>query len=506
MSKNSEYLRKITTAHTCNIANVAYENCKILNQFGCQIELYCHDITHIMSQPEWDDLDLNSEDFPDENNFYSNSANLKDYKRPKWYHSGSLFNLLLNKENEIEQKLVNSKKEVTHKDSIKKSFFHHIAEKFIFKAIPYSRKLPTFMVRFLKHFYFNGFIFFSRQKIKTNTGFDYAIEVSKLYGKKWEIEKEDCKTYEFHVRWMKIATANADIVFAYVLSPIYMLLNHNKPYVAIEIGTMRDIPFEGSSRGKLLAQSYREADFVLITNPDVRSKALELGLKRYDFCPHPIDEDRYKPLTGQARDLAREKLFEVSGNTLVLFAPARQNWAVKGNDKYFRAIQKCKNNGMDVKLVIPGWGQEVKESKSYCKKLGIEDVVKWIKPVSEGGLIKYFSSTDIVLDQYELGVFGLITPKALSCGAVVVTSYDKSVNSWCFKDHPPILAASEDNDIFEHISSLYYDRQQLRELSRLSREWVKKEHSKERVKNTMARAAKQAEKNFKKRRILYETP
>ena len=64
----------IKTVHTSNIANVAYENCKILEQFGFPVELYCHDMTHIMSQPEWDDLDLDSKDFPDENNFYSHKA------------------------------------------------------------------------------------------------------------------------------------------------------------------------------------------------------------------------------------------------------------------------------------------------------------------------------------------------------------------------------------------------------------------------------------------------
>ena len=50
------------TIHCCNIANVAYGYCKILEHFGQDVRLCCHDMTHLMSQPEWDDLELDPED------------------------------------------------------------------------------------------------------------------------------------------------------------------------------------------------------------------------------------------------------------------------------------------------------------------------------------------------------------------------------------------------------------------------------------------------------------
>ena len=263
-------------------------------------------------------------------------------------------------------------------------------------------------------------------------------------------------------RWARVATEHADVVYAYALSPIYMMLHHAKPTVAIELGTMREIPFEDTERGRLLAQSYREADYVLITNPDVRSRADELDLTDYAFCPHPVDENRYRPLTGGAGARCASGFSMKQSDAVVLFAPARQNWAMKGNDKYFRALADCLRKGMNVRLVVSGWGQEVERSKAYCKELGIDHAVQWIRPVSEGALIEYFGASDVVVDQFEYGVFGLITPKALSCGAAVITSYDPELNAWCFETPPPLLAASTSEDIAGHIEHLCNEPARLR--------------------------------------------
>src|SRR3974390_43610 len=77
--------------HVCNVANIAYGYSKLLIKAGSTAEVHCNNITHIMSQPEWDDLDLDPEVFADENNFYHNTLDLKHYKRPPWFHSDRLW-------------------------------------------------------------------------------------------------------------------------------------------------------------------------------------------------------------------------------------------------------------------------------------------------------------------------------------------------------------------------------------------------------------------------------
>ena len=52
--------------------------------------MICHDVTHLMSQPEWDDLALDPEDFPDEADFNVNTADLGEYRRPPWFVSDTI--------------------------------------------------------------------------------------------------------------------------------------------------------------------------------------------------------------------------------------------------------------------------------------------------------------------------------------------------------------------------------------------------------------------------------
>ena len=486
----------IKSVHTSNIANVAYGNCKILKQFAHDVKLYCHDMTHVMSQPEWDDLDLETTDFPDEDNFYSHTADLGDYRRPEWFFSGSIYSFLVpsTDQTQIEEK---------------PSFIFRVRcwairlfDSVLLKILPRLRKLPPVAKSALKGRYYKIFNVFSHQFTDHQ---DNIIEYSNIYGDGWKLEKSDCTDYQACVQWIEKASCGSDVIYAYVLSPIYAMLYGKKPYIAIEIGTMRDIPFEGTSRGRLLAMAYRMADFVLITNPDVKKQAEQLGIKKYAFCPHPVDEEIYAPVEGHERAALRKKLFDIDGTTLVMFAPARQNWEVKGNNKYFEAFSQCIKKGMDVKLVIAGWGQEIGRSKQYCNDLGIEKHVQWVKPVTERGLVKFFSAADIVLDQYELGVFGLITPKAMSCGAVVITSYDPEINQWCFTEHPPLLCAKTATEIFSHIQQCYNDRVLLHKYSAKSRAWVLKEHSKARVEEILSFAAKEAvspqKKLFRKKKL-----
>lgn len=490
---NSSFFR---ASHLSNIANVAYENCKLLVQYEIPVALHCHDMNHLMSQPEWDDLDLDSRDFPDENNFFDNNATLGDYQRPDWFHSGALFSqiILMEREDYLEA----ASRRATDFDS------------FLFSTLlPQLRSLPEPVFRLVKSlsYQFGPALIrvwgrlTNKRRISGAAELPRSAEVieeqSSKYGDNWTIRKSDMAAYGFHSRWAQLATENSDVVYAYALSPIYMMLNRNKPYVAVEIGTMRDIPFEGSARGRLLAHAYRESDYVLITNPDVRARAIELGLERYSFCPHPIDEDRYKPADEDEREDFRKSLFGVSDNeTMVVFAPARQNWAIKGNDKYLRAVSRCLKEGMKLKLVITGWGQEVERSKALCAELGIEKSVMWVRPVSEGGLIKYFSSADCVIDQFELGVFGLITPKAMSCGAPVITSYDESLNEWCFDQPPPVLASTTCDDIATHLGRLYRHPEVRLSVARASRQWVLDHHSKARVVQTLLNAGELAKTHF----------
>ena len=90
--------------------------------------------------------------------------------------------------------------------------------------------------------------------------------------------------------------ADFDLVQLYGLEAVKRaFLPPEKPFVAFEHSTMRTLPFENTVQGRLLNLAYRTADDCVITNPDVVGSARRLGLQRYRFIPHPLDETKYTP-------------------------------------------------------------------------------------------------------------------------------------------------------------------------------------------------------------------
>ena len=192
----------------------------------------------------------------------------------------------------------------------------------------------------------------------------------------------------------------------------------------------------------------------------------------------------------------RKQLTEKYQSDIIMFAPARQNWQIKRNDRYLRAFAELVKAGVKAVLLIPGWGQEIERSKNLCSNLGIQDSVIWLAPVSEKLLIKYYQASDMILDQFELGVFGLITPKAMACGKPVLTSYDKALNEWCFKAHPPVVACKTEDEIYKAMHALSTSPSKRREIGKQSRDWVLKHHSKKAIRDILLNSMSLAKENF----------
>jgi len=493
--------------HLCNVANVAYGNCKILNQTDHRAELRCHDLLHLMSQPEWDDLELNSEDFPNENDFTVNSADFGSYQRPSWFLNSPVCPKAVTLPEIADRLLPNalnnkSKLAIRRAESLKRRFIHSVktAVPSGFKELlrpSYHRAMSLTRRVLMKKPIQPVFESPHLSTVVLKTRIQQLIEISRRYGPEWHLTKEMLSLYRAHAHWLDRHLTDHEVTMAYVYTPIYAMIQGLTPYVSIEIGTMRDLPFDGTAMGKMLALAYRLSDQVLITNPDVITQAKRLGLERIQFCPHPVDEAIFRP--SDTDSTLRKELQAKYDADYVLLAAARQNWAVKGNDRLFRAFAELISRGIKAVLVIPGWGQEVAQSKVLCRNLNIAKRVAWIAPVSEPVLLKYYQASDLILDQFVLGVFGLITCKALSCGKAVLTSYDKPTHAWCFAEHPPVVHCSSEKEIFDAMFSLLRSPGRIAEIGRAARRWVEKHHSKKVVQgiliDVMKRAVEQAGRN-----------
>ncbi|MBI4754382.1 MAG: glycosyltransferase family 4 protein [Betaproteobacteria bacterium] len=473
----------LKSLHVSNVANVAYSNAKILNKRGWPAQVICHDVKHLMSQPEWDDLLLDPQDFPDETDFYNNTADFGGYSRPEWFKSDSLADPYADV-SQIHARLLawlarRLPREI--KRTLEPAYYRLMRMRMGMKRMVTGQKPAPVASEDV------GVV---EKRLRT------LIDTAAGLGPQWQLDEVVLRRYLPHRAWLASHAACQDVVFSYVLSPIYAMLYGLKPQVSVEIGTMREIPLGTSATSRLLWLAYRLSDHVVLTNPDNRSLADEGGVTSYSFCPHPIDDEMFRP--GEEQELRRELLGRHDAQ-FVLFAPARQNWKVKGNDKLIRAFARLRRSGVNAVLLLPAWGQEIERSKALSNSLGIQAHTVWLPPLSEPLLARYYRAVDLVLDQFQLGVFGLITPKAMSCGTPVLTSYDVRHHNWCFPVDPPVVSCWTEEDIFAAISDLTRDAGKRAEIGAASRAWVERHHSQAVVADALTSAMEIAVENFKRR-------
>jgi hypothetical protein len=277
---------------------------------------------------------------------------------------------------------------------------------------------------------------------------------------------------------------NYDIIHGYADNGIWSLLA-NKPYVAYEHGTIRVLPFQDSSQGRLCRLAYCFANGVMITNADNILAANKLNLKNYKFIPHPINEDPLKINSLIERESMRDSLKKKLDAEFVIFHPSRQHWGGndrgnwdKGNDIFIRGLAKfIHKRKVQVKAIFVEWGENIIESKKLIKELEIEKNIIWIAPVSAKGMAKYIQSADLMADQFYLGAFGSTLPRALACGTPSMIFLDEKLHSWCFNEMPPVINVCSQGEVCEGLNTVYENKNWVYLNSISSKEWFLNFHS-----------------------------
>ena len=265
-----------------------------------------------------------------------------------------------------------------------------------------------------------------------------------------------------------------------------VLLPPDKPFVAFEHSTMRTLPFEDSVRGRLLNLAYRVADYCVITNPDVVGSAKRLGLTKYRFIPHPIDETKYAPPADPNTPLRRE-ILEATRSELIFLCPTRHEWSdafdSKRSDRVIKAYAAyCRGDNPRAALVLSRWGRDVRATEALIEQEGLADRVIWRQPMHKLRLLEHYQASDVVLDQFHeaVGTFGTVTAEALSCARPVIMYFNPAVHEWCLDEMPPIESALTEDQILERLVKLASDPAYRQSAGQRSREWIVRHHGWER--------------------------
>jgi len=434
--------------HLGNIANNAYNNAKYLNKSGdIQHHVLNFDNPHIMACPEWEEIDTLepiSEFSPDWRQF--------NYTPPNWYEYIETSSISVNG---------TSRLPLLSKITLERRKLAYWLKDRGLKKTPNGVNFPASITA----------------KLRVLTALPFYALLHLAHSLSFKLENQqsspDDDTTGYSLLSKKLATKfddfsltqayGADIIIPYML---------DLPYIAYEHGTLRDLPFDGTARATLLCDAYKNAKTTIITNPDVITSVQKLGLKNYRYIPHAVDCDRF---ISSQNSLLRNQ-FNVQ-DKFVVVAPARQNWDVKGNHKYIEAFAELTNHTASCKLFICDWGQHRDLTKDLVQRLGLSEYVHYYSPCPKITSVHYYQLADIVVDQFEAGAFGGITPEAMACEKPILVYYKPSVHEWCFDSHPPVVNAQSVKEIADALIALSTNKEKRIELGRLGREWVLKEYS-----------------------------
>ncbi|MEM4406534.1 MAG: glycosyltransferase family 4 protein [Candidatus Methanomethylicaceae archaeon] len=288
-----------------------------------------------------------------------------------------------------------------------------------------------------------------------------------------------CQYFDIY-RWEKII-AGYDIVQVCGLDAIHCLLEYpRKTYIVYDIGgPLRSQVWKDSPLDTLLRAAYKNADGVIITNPDTRESAERLGIKNYTFIPSPVDEAKFCP--GESR-LRKELEAKYGQNIVVLFAPGRHDWEVKGTDKILKAFTRLKKQAqVKVILIAVEWAKDALKAREFAEKENLGSDILWIRPLNRTALVDYYRAADVVLDQFVLGTYGKAAREAMACAKPVIGYFVPELHKWCHSEMPPFCSAQDEEGIYMWLINLVHDPQLRQEYGQRSRRWIEKYNGWEQV-------------------------
>jgi glycosyltransferase involved in cell wall biosynthesis len=232
-------------------------------------------------------------------------------------------------------------------------------------------------------------------------------------------------------------------------------------------------PRELFAQAKLQRLGYERAGRILLTDPRFAPFAERLGLSgKTEPIGFYIDAERYAP--GPEPGLRRELLGDDDG--LVVFMPSRHDWFWKGTDRLLRGFAEA-SVGHHAVLVCPGWGSDLARSQELIAALGIRDRVRMLPyAMSKARLRRYYRAADIVADQFTVGSYGGSALEAMSCARPLLIDIDRQRFADRFDTFPPVVNVAEPEQISRALADLFADPAAGRRLGAQARDWVVANH------------------------------
>lgn len=519
-------IRRPLVLHIGNIANNAYNNAKILNQAGLDCDVICYDYYHIMGAPEWEDADFAGAVLDDFHPHWA-ALNLGNFERPEWFAQGPLPLCIdylrarrtgdpksrqlwrrLQLANQCSEPLTLREKlnqsRMLLRRALTKRYTNMIRAQE--KMAPGLRRMSarlflrvaaglSSLLRAIRkqrrtaapraHGHGNESRVGDSSNLTSNIERQKQILVER-FAKEFPDRTDrlvpgDLEIYGYCADGWRSLLSLYDIIIAYSTDPIIPLL-YEKPYFALEHGTLRSIPYDCDGQGRRTALAYRMAAHVFVTNFDCAKSASFLAPSRYTLINHPYDEDH--GLSVEGASATRAELLQRLDCDFLFFHPTRQDWVLgtgyadKSNDIFIRAFAELRRRGHRVGLVACKWGSNVADTKALLDELGCSRHVEWVPPLAVVVFERMCQACDVVADQFKLGSFGGVVFKAMAVGTPILTYLNEELVGRQYPVLPPVMSCSTEGEIVERMSRALADPTQLKLAGRAARKWIQTYHGK----------------------------
>lgn len=264
----------------------------------------------------------------------------------------------------------------------------------------------------------------------------------------------------------KMRDRKYDIIHSYVEFPIFASLS-NKPFIAHTQGSdFRELARTKSLKGILLRRAYKKAKVILFFQPDHLPIFSELNLKNGIFLPPLWDTSFF-----------RSKQIERDESKFIIFHPANLEFRLKGNEKLIEGFSQFVTKNKNAELIIVDRGIDSKNVHNLVKKYKIQNFVKFIKgPLNSEELLKYYNSSDVIADQFELGALGSIGWEAFSCKKPLLAYVNQTQYENVYGESPPIANASNAFEVKNMLEKLT-EKEFCKTLGENGYNWIIKHHS-----------------------------
>ncbi len=147
----------------------------------------------------------------------------------------------------------------------------------------------------------------------------------------------------------------------------------------------------------------------------------------------------------------------------------------KGSNRFFSAFIKAARMSPNIKCVIVDRGPDRLIARKSIQNQGGENYFEWVPNTDTRGLKTLIEQANVVVDQFDVGGFGMISMEAMSLYKPVMSYIEKNCWPLVYAEEPPIINCCTEDEIYNAILD-WADKKKLKDLGEKAEKWVRKYH------------------------------